>query len=377
MPGIESYFAAVIQAEKIAVRAGGMEKFRENIRKNLDRFCGLIDYCCAGNLAGRDGFAIAGPVKLITFGEFAITGAYMAANPGERRFNNRDVLKHLAIRIPGPETDVLASKAKQYGVYIAAANIEADPEWPDFHFNTGFIINPEGKIILKYRKTLTNQPVEISCSPHDIMDQYKNPITGKFDPFPVVDTAIGRLAVMVCNDLNAPEIPRIYSMKGAEVVMHLTSGLSSSAAGWHPGGVIEALKRARAYDNAVYFVVSDWGPEVGATFPRCRNQSRSAVFDYTGKELARAEDSNEIVVRASLNIEAARQYRGQFYKNPLTMMRSELYTPYFSKTVYPPNTFLKHGPIEETLNEAQRKYFNQAADNLNKCLDFYKERDVL
>ncbi|MEW6141842.1 MAG: nitrilase-related carbon-nitrogen hydrolase [Chloroflexota bacterium] len=376
MASIQPFFVAVCQAEKTAVRSGGPAKYRENIEKNLDRFCGLIDYCCAGNLAGRDSFAIAGPVKLITFGEFAITGAYMAANPGERRFNNRDVIKHLAIRMPGPETDVLAGKAKQYGVYIAAVNFEADPDWPDFHFNTGFIINPEGRIILKYRKTLTNQPVEISCSPHDIMDRYKNPITGKFDPFPVVETSIGRLAVMVCNDLNAPEIPRIYSMKGAEVVMHLTSGLSSSAAGWHPRGVIEALKRARAYDNAVYFVVSDWGPETGATFPRCRNQSRSAVFDYTGKELARAEDSNEIVVRASLNIEAARQYRSQFYKNPLSMVRSELYAPYFSKTIYPPNTFLKHGPVEETLNEVQCGYFNQAVENLNNCQDYYSERAV-
>jgi len=373
---IQPYFIAVCQAEKVAVRSGGPSKYRENIEKNLERYCGLIDYCCGGNLAGRDGFAIAGPVKLVTFGEFSITGAYMGVDPGEKRFGNRDVVKHLAIRIPGPETDVLARKAKQYGVYIAAVNFEADPEWPDFHLNTGFLLNPEGKIILKYRKILTDQPVEISCSPHDVMDRYRNPITGKFDPFPVVDTAIGRLAIMVCNDLNAPEIPRIYSMKGAEVVMHLTSGLSSSGAGWHAHGVIEALKRSRAYDNAVYFVQADWGPELGATFPRSRNQSRSAIFEYTGRELARAEDSSEMVVRARVDIEAARQFRAQFYKNPLSMMRAELYAPYYSGTIYPPNTFLKNGPIEATLDEMQRGYFNQAAENLAKRQDFYSEKDV-
>jgi predicted amidohydrolase len=377
MAAVQPYFVAVCQAEKIAVRSGGPANYRKNIESNLERFCGLIDYCCAGNLAGKGGIAIAGPVKLVTFGEFAFTGAYMAVNPGERRFNNQDVVNHLTILIPGPETSVLAKKAVQYGIYIAAVNFEADPDWPGMHFNTGFIIGPSGKIILKYRKTLTNQPVEISASPHDVMERYRNPITGKFDPFPVVDTAIGRLAVMVCNDLNAPEIPRVYSLKGAEIVMHLTSGLSSSAAGWHSPGVIESLKRSRAYDNAVYFVVSDWGPELGATFPRSRNQSRSAVFDYTGKELARAEDSNEIVVRASLNIEAARQYRDQFYRNPLSMMRTELYAPYYGKTIYPANTFLRNGPIAVTLDEAQRGYFNTAVQNLIKCRDFYSETDVL
>jgi predicted amidohydrolase len=376
MSVIEPYFAAVIQAERIAVRAGGMEKFRENIQKNLERFCGLIDYCCAGNLAGRDGFAIAGPVKLITFGEFAITGLYSPAIPGDHRFGNAEINKYLAISIPGPETSVLAAKATQYRVYIAAANIEADPDWPDFHFNTGFIINPEGKIILKYRKTLTNNPVEIACSAHDIMDKYRNPVTGKYDPFPVVDTSIGRLALMICADLASPEIPRIYSMKGAEVVMHLTSGNSYAAGGPRPIGVVEAIKRTRAADNAIYFINSNWGPEVGAIYPRARIAGHSAIVSYTGEVLAEAEDSSEIVVRARLNIQALRQFRRQYYKNPVTQVRSELYAPYYSKPIYPPNTFLKGGPIQATLDKRQQELFAQAVNNLLKCEDFYYENDI-
>ena len=77
-------------------------------------------------------------------------------------------------------------------MYLAAVNLELDPVWPDFCFNTGFIINPKGKVILKYRKTVTNNPLTVTCSAHDIMEKYTDPITGKYDPFPVVDTAIGR-----------------------------------------------------------------------------------------------------------------------------------------------------------------------------------------
>ena len=376
MSPVESYFAAVIQAEKIAVRANGLEKFRENIEKNLERFCGLIDYCCAGNLAGRDGFAIAGPVKLITFGEFSITGLYSPAIPGDHRFDNSEINRHLAIRIPGPETDVLAKKARQYKVYIAAANIEADPSWPDFHFNTGFIINPAGRIILKYRKTLTNNPVEIACSAHDVMERYVNPVTGRYDPFPVVDTSIGRLALMICADLASPELPRVYSMKGAEVVMHLTSGNSYAAGGPRPVGVVEAIKRVRAADNAVYFINSNWGPELGAIYPRARIAGHSAIVSYTGEVLAEAEDSSEIVVRARLNIEALRQFRRQYYKNPVTQVRSELFAPFYSRPIYPANSFLKGGPIKATLDERQMGLFNEAVRNFQKLEDFYSENDI-
>jgi len=105
---VDPYYVAVCQAEKIAPRSGGLSRLKENIQSNLKRYAGLIDYACGGNLAGVPGFAIAGPVKLVTFGEFAITGAYMPADGDDHRFSNQEVIEHLAIRIPGEETDVLA-----------------------------------------------------------------------------------------------------------------------------------------------------------------------------------------------------------------------------------------------------------------------------
>jgi len=208
------------------------------------------------------------------------------------------------------------------------------------------------------------------------MAQYQNPITGRFDPFPVVDTAIGRLAITVCNDLNAPEIPRILSMKGAEVIMHLTSGLSASGGGWHPIGIVEAIKRVRAYDNAVYFINSNWGPEIGSFSPKARVAGHSTVVDFQGNELAKAEDSNEQVIRARIDIESCRAFRQQYYKNPVTQMRTELYAPFYNKPIYPANTFLSEGPIHKTLDDRQQSFFRQAVSNLNQCADYYQETDV-
>ncbi len=373
---VEPYTVAICQAEKMVPRSDGDDKIKENTAKNLKRYCGLIDFCCGGFLVGKPGFSLSGQVKLVTFGEYAITGRVHPAQPDQKDLTKEEVKKYLAISIPGEETDMLAAKAKQHGAYIAAQALENDPEWPELYFNTGFIISSQGKIILKYRKTVTNVPIAMHCSAHDLMDAYKNPITKEYDPFPVVDTSIGRLAIMICGDLLAPEIPRVYSIKGAEVVLHLTSGMSTAGGGNRPIGVTEAAVQTRAYDNAVYFVHSNVGPELGAYGPRARVSGFSRVYDYTGVKIAEAEDTNEQVVRARIDIEAARRFREQYFRNQLTLIRTELYAPYYGKPIYPANTFLRDGPVDEILSERQQGYFNQAKENLKKCQHFYSENDV-
>ena len=373
---VEPYLVAMCQAERIIPRSGGDKYIKENVAKNLKHYSDLIDFICGGFLVGRDGFSVTGRVRLITFAEYAMTGLHTAAEPGQKTFNKKEIIENVAVKIPGEETDVFARKCKDYGVYIAAQSLEHDPEWPDLFFNTGFIINPEGKIILKYRKTVTNVPVALHCSAHDIMDAYKNPISKEYDPFPVVDTEIGRLAVMVCGDLLAPEIPRVYSMKGAEVILHLSSGMSTSGGGNRPIGVTEAAMQTRAYDNAVYFVHTNTGPELGAYYPKARVAGYSRTYDYTGIRIAEADDSNEQIVRAKIDIEAARKFRGQYFRNQLTLIRTELYAPYYQQPIYPANTFLRDGPVEELLDEKQQNYFNQAKENLKNCHHYYSEKDI-
>lgn len=367
--GIEPYQVFACQHEILPARVNG--RFKENIKKNLEHYCDLTDYC-HGTF-----FSVLGPVRLIAFGEFSITGIYWACNRGEKTLNNAGVIQHLAIRIPGEETEVLAAKAKAHNCYIAAANLEYDPAWPDFHFNCGFLINPKGKIILKYRKvTTSNQPVEFGCSPHDILDVYKNPITGVFDPFPVVDTEIGRIGMMICGDLRAPEMPRIYSLKGVDLLIRSTSGYSDAMSGFFPEGLVEDTLRVRAYDNALYFLNCNRGPEVGSIVPKGRCGGGTMIVDYMGNVLVRTKDANEIAVRARVDIEACRRFRQTYFANPVTMVRSELFAPYYAKPIYPANTFSTGGPIEELLDERHLQIYAQAVANMQKGYDFYSEESV-
>ncbi len=50
---IAPYRVAVCQAEKIVPRSGGDKKIKENIDRNLKRYCGLIDFACGGAFAGK------------------------------------------------------------------------------------------------------------------------------------------------------------------------------------------------------------------------------------------------------------------------------------------------------------------------------------
>ena len=66
--------------------------------------------------------------------------------------------------MPGEITAPFQAKAAELGIYIGGNQFEADPEWPLRHFNTSWLIDPAGQVILRYRRIHTAQWV----SPHDL-----------------------------------------------------------------------------------------------------------------------------------------------------------------------------------------------------------------
>ena len=333
-------------------------------KRNLDMMCSYIDACFAGPLAL--------PVRLVCFPEFSIGGMY------NTRTTTEQVKKYQAITIPGPETDRLAAKAKEYNVYIAAVNHENDPLRPDFFFNTAFIISPKGKIILKYRKLNT----QFGCNPHDVYDEYVNPVTKTRDFFPVVETEIGRLSCGICADLWVQEIPRAYAFKGADIWLHLTAGH------FYENG--EALLRARAIDNTIYVLHENFASQVVntrrlgdtriATHISSGYGGNSMVLDYYGNILARALGTGEELVMADIDVmklRAVRQnYRRSLRGNAVAQTRTELFAPYYNRTIFPPNRTIKEGPMRHTNDELVEERRQQAVQNVLSGYSFYSEKDV-
>jgi predicted amidohydrolase len=258
--------------------------------------------------------------------------------------------------------------------------MENDPDWPDFFFNSAFIINPQGKIILNYRKA----NVSFGLNAHDIWKDYRDPITGKHDAFPVVDTKIGRLSCMICGDTAIPEIPRIFAFKGAEVLCRLSSGYSWEFA--------RQTLRVRANDNTMYVVAENWAAraitfhDIGTAHIidsiDTERGGGSMIIGYNGNIIAEANGTAPQLVIGTINIESLRKARESWKSvaagtgSFIPYTRTEFYRPYYNKTIFPPNQYFKQGPMEHPDDESVEKRRQMAIDNYRKMWDFYSEDDI-
>ena len=217
---------------------------RKDIKLNLEHLKHLVK--AASWLSSLDL-----PVRLIAFPE----GALQAFNDEVLDLDHATFARECAIDIPGEETDELGKIAKEYNAFVMAQAKAKHPDLKDRFFNVGFIINPRGKVILKHYKVSPLFPVEHSVCPHDVYDWWVEKYGRTLDAFwPVADTEIGRLGIMMANEGSYPENARALAMNGAEVVYRASYP--------HPATgneIFEIQSRARALDNNMYIVAPNMG----------------------------------------------------------------------------------------------------------------------
>ena len=193
---VDRYSAAIVQYMR--VNPDEIPDFAERRKVNLARVL--------ASFQSLETWEETIPVKLTVFPENILRHEYDEADPKQ----DQKMRVASAIEMPGPETDAIAGMAKKWNTYVSASLHERDPEFPDYYFNTAFIMNPKGQIVLKYRKINPWIPLELTTSPHDVIDTYKAPL------FPVAKTELGNLACMVCYDQFFPEVARQLAFNGAE-----------------------------------------------------------------------------------------------------------------------------------------------------------------
>ncbi|MCB9464778.1 MAG: nitrilase [Candidatus Eisenbacteria bacterium] len=249
-------------------------------------------------------------VKLVVFPEFAHAAPVYATAP--------ELLEKLAVEIPNEHTDRIREKAKELGVYVQTGSfLEVDSRWPDTVFNATCLIGPDG-ILSKYRKVNPWIPWEVHASPHDL-DDYSD------DPFPVVETEIGKLGVATCYDWLFPEVTRELALKGAEVLIRISAymdpwGATSPMDWW------TVINRARAIENLAYVVACNQGANA-AHYPPFSWPGGSMIVDYDGRVLAEApEGPGEKIVVGPISLRTLRQERERrLGHDMLSHLRTELY----------------------------------------------------
>jgi predicted amidohydrolase len=153
--------------------------------------------------------------------------------------------------IPGPTSERLGQKAREHHCYLVACYDERDGKGV---YNTAVLIDRQGKIVGKYRKTyIPREEIEAGITPGDST--------------PVFDTDFGKVGMMICWDVHYVEPAQQLALKGAEVIlMPIWDGY-------------ETLMKARAIENHVYLVTCAYG-------------NPSWVIDPEGQVLAEAKEGD-------------------------------------------------------------------------------------
>ncbi|MBD8526494.1 nitrilase-related carbon-nitrogen hydrolase [Pseudomarimonas arenosa] len=274
------YYAAACQTDFPAPRS------RAEIASRTRRMIEMIEQTVIGYRPFFD-------VKLFAFPEFA-HAVPIFETP-------QQLAAELAVELPNEHTEAYCKVAAKYGIHIQTGTfLELDRRFPAAVFNTTLLIGPDG-ILSKYRKLNPWIPWEVHASPHDFAD-YPD------DPFPVVDTELGKLGVAICYDWLFPETLRELAFRGAEVLIRVSAYMDPWGTA-QPMDWWTLINRTRALENTSYVLAANQGAQM-AHYPPFSWPGGSMVVDYDGRILAQADPGpGEKVVVAPINIEALRQER--------------------------------------------------------------------
>lgn len=343
---ISPYTAVALSTRNYAVKT--TKESLENIKRIND----FMDI--AVMVAATDG----APVRLIVLPEMAIQGM-----PMDFRAGNKEQHASAATSIPGPETEALAVKAKQYNSYIAAELLWVrDDDFPGHLFNVGFIIDPKGEVVYRRAKA-TSDAYEGGAlgttNPHDLWDKWieKKGNGKKIDAFfPVARTEIGNIGYLICHEGAYPETVRGLAMNGAEIMIRATLIEPQVMQ-----GMWELQNRAHAMFNQMIVISPNLGPQVGADggfFDVFGGQSM--IVDHKGHILVKQPGmaNGDSFVSTVIDIEALRRARiANGVTNWFKDLRTEQYAAIYEEPIYEKNQYLKELPQEGWLarEDARRK----------------------
>lgn len=308
---------------------------REEIQWNLDHISHLVK--AASWLSSMDL-----PVRLIAIPE----GGLQGFTDEVFDLDHEEYARECAIDIPGPETDSLGKLARKWNAFILGQAKARHPEFPNRFFNVGFLLEPEdGSVVLKHYKLVPLLPVEHSLTPHNVWDRWVELYGRSLDAFyPVADTEIGRIGIMMANEASYPENARGLAMNGAEVVYrgpYPAPGVMS--------GMFEVQNRARALDNNFYVIAMNLGTyylDKDSEVPIDTFSGQSMIVDYRGQIVARVDyGAGSTWVAGTIDIEALRNFRVRAqWDNWLKDLATEQYQLIYEQPIYPKNLYLTRRP---------------------------------
>jgi len=284
--------------------------------------------------------------RLVVLPEYFLTGFPMAESAAEWQAK-------ACLEMDGREYEALGAIAQDQGVFLAGNGYELDPAFPELYFQTSYVIDPTGEVVLRYRRLNSM----FAPTPHDVWERYLD-LYGLDGVFPVARTEIGNLGAVASEEILYPEIARCVTLRGAEVLVH--SSCETSSPRVTPKGV---TKIARAIENMAYVVSCNTAGMSGTPIPGGSADGGSQIIDYRGQVLAEAGPGESIVAHSELDLAALRRFRRRpGMENLLSRQRLELFAASYAEAGwYPPNTLADATPQREHFLRTQRQTIERLA----------------
>lgn len=172
----------------------------------------------------------------------------------------------LAQKLPGPLEQHFSRVARAAGVWLVPGTFYERAGTQVY--NTASAIDPDGKVVARYRKMYPFLPYEVGVASGNGGTTFDVP-------------GVGRFGLSICYDMWFPETTRMLAWMGAEVVIHpsLTNTIDRD--------VEIAIARSSAATNQCYFIDVNCAGQLGF--------GRSCAFGPGGEELHIAGAGREVI----------------------------------------------------------------------------------
>lgn len=227
---------------------------------------------------------------IIVFPELAVTG-----------YECSELYRELAEPFPeGNSIKAMCDLAKKKQVFLAFGFVEkAEKDGKEVLYNSVALIDRQGSPLGQYRKS-------------HLVDGPETDSFEKGTDYPVFDTEIGKIGIMICWDTAYPEVARILALKGAEIILAPAAWEAPFDEDW------DIVQCARSFDNVLYVASCNHvGTDRELTF-----FGKSKIAGPVGRTIVQA-GSGEEVIRASVDLDLLPELRNDFYvllrdRNPQT-----------------------------------------------------------
>ena len=231
--------------------------------------------------------------KLIAFPELSLTG-----------YTVRDRAYELAEPVPkGDSVREIERVAKNEDIHIVFGAIERSARTGAVLHNSAVLVSPEG-YVGKYQK--------MYLPTHSVFEEKRYFRPGyQADVF---DTEVGKIGMIICYDIYFPEITRLLSLKGANLIICISASPSVRR------GFFETLTAARAIENGVFLAyVNLAGIEDGLQF-----WGGSRIIAPSGSIISQAKYDVDDLIHAT--IEYSDMSRVRAWIPTLRDLRPEIFT---------------------------------------------------